>query len=94
MKCLTNIHEKVSFCVVTRSDVLAGKFDTDYESAIAFGRAKEVIDASEKKEILLSELNKYSGDYPIAGRNYMKKYWDETKVIKIKIEHLSGKAHE
>ena len=87
-------NEKVSFCVVTRSDVLANKFDTDYESAIAFGRAKEVIDASEKKDILLSELNKYSGDYPTAGMNYMKKYWDETKVIKIKIEHLSGKAHE
>jgi len=42
-------NEKVSFCVVTCSDVLANKFDTDYESAIAFGRANAVTDASEKK---------------------------------------------
>ena len=87
-------NEKVSFCVVTCSDVLANKFDTDYESAIAFGRANEVTDASGKKDILLSVINKYSKDYLDAGMNYMKKYWDETKVLKIKIEHLSGKAHE
>jgi hypothetical protein len=53
-----------------------------------------ITDDSEKKDILLSVLNKYSADYLKAGNNYMKKYWDETKVIKMKIEHLSGKAHE
>jgi nitroimidazol reductase NimA-like FMN-containing flavoprotein (pyridoxamine 5'-phosphate oxidase superfamily) len=86
--------EKVSFCVVTNSEVLASKFDTDYESAIAFGRVSEVGDAAEKKDILLSVMNKYSKDYQDAGMHYMKKYWDETKVFKIEIEHMSGKAHE
>ena len=89
-----NFNNKVSFCVVTKSDVLGNEFDTDYESAIAFGKATVIADDSEKKKILLSVLNKYSADYLKAGNNYMKKYWDETKVIKIKIEHLSGKAHE
>ena len=89
-----DFNNKVSFCVVTKSDVLSNEFDTDYESAIAFGTATVVTDDSEKKDILLSVLNKYSADYLKAGNNYMKKYWDETKVIKIKIEHLSGKAHE
>ena len=87
-------NKKVSFCVVTKSDVLANEFDTDYESAIAFGKATVITDDSEKKDILLSVLNKYSSDYLKAGDNYMKKYWDETKVLKIRIEHLSGKAHE
>ena len=89
-----NFNNKVSFCVVTKSDVLGNEFDTDYESAIAFGKANVIADDSEKNKILLSVLNKYSADYLKAGNNYMKKYWDETKVIKIKIEHLSGKAHE
>ena len=84
---------KVSFCVVTKSDVLANEFDTDYESAIAFGKAFVVTDDSEKEDILLSVLNKYSSEFIKAGENYMKKYWDETKVVKIKIEYLSGKAH-
>jgi len=87
-------NRKVSFCVVTKSEVLGNEFDTDYESAIAFGKATVITDDSEKKDILLSVLKKYSADYLKAGNNYMKKYWDETKVIKIKIEHLSGKAHE
>ena len=87
-------NENVSFCVVTKSDVLGNEFDTDYESAIAFGKAYAVSDDAEKKEILSSVLNKYSSDYLKAGNAYMKKYWDDTKVVKIKIEHLSGKAHE
>jgi nitroimidazol reductase NimA-like FMN-containing flavoprotein (pyridoxamine 5'-phosphate oxidase superfamily) len=87
-------NRKVSFCVVTKSEVLGNEFDTDYESAIAFGKATVITDDSEKKDILLSVLKKYSADYLKAGINYMKKYWDETRVIKIKIEHLSGKAHE
>ncbi|CAB1058533.1 hypothetical protein D1BOALGB6SA_3289 [Olavius sp. associated proteobacterium Delta 1] len=89
-----NFNKKVSFCVVTKSDVLGNEFDTDYESAIAFGKATVVTDDSEKMDILLSVLNKYSADYLKAGKNYIKKNRDETKVIKMKIEHLSGKAHE
>ncbi len=89
-----DFNNKVSFCVVTKSDVLANEFDTDYESAIAFGKATVITDNSDKKDILLSVLNKYSADYLKAGNSYMKKYWDKTKVIKIQIDHLSGKAHE
>ena len=80
--------------MVTKSDVLGNEFDTDYESAIAFGKAAVITDDSEKKDIMLSVLNKYSAEFLKAGNNYMKKYWDETKVVKIIIEHLSGKAHE
>ncbi len=89
-----DFNNKVSFCVVTKSDVLSNEFDTDYESAIAFGNASVIADEAEKRNILLSLLNKYSGDYLKAGNGYIKKYWDETRVVKIKIEHLSGKAHE
>jgi nitroimidazol reductase NimA-like FMN-containing flavoprotein (pyridoxamine 5'-phosphate oxidase superfamily) len=39
---------------------MANEFDTDYESAIVFGKATRVIKNSEKEEILLSVLNKYS----------------------------------
>jgi hypothetical protein len=39
-------------------------------------------------------LNKFSEKYLAAGKNYMKKYWDETRVIRIEIEHLSGKAYQ
>ena len=89
-----DFNHKVSFCVVTRSDVLSNEFDTDYESAVAFGRASVIADDTEKKDILLSLINKYSADYLKAGNNYIKKYWSDTKVVKLTIDHLTGKAHE
>lgn len=89
-----DFNNKVSFCVVTKSDVLGNQFDTDYESAIIFGKTIVVTDDSEKEKILLAVLKKYSADYMEAGNNYMRKNWDDTKVIKIEIEHVSGKAHE
>lgn len=84
--------KKVSFCVVTKSDVLASKFDTDYESAIAFGTIAEVTDDAEKRDVLMSLVHKYSAPYAEAGENYLKKYWDVTRVFKIAIEHLTGKV--
>jgi nitroimidazol reductase NimA-like FMN-containing flavoprotein (pyridoxamine 5'-phosphate oxidase superfamily) len=86
-------NEKVSFCVVSRSDILAVKFDTDYESVIAFGKASEVTEDSGREAVLLSLVNKYSGEHLAAGRNYIRKYWDDVRIIRIEIEHLSGKAY-
>ncbi|MDX2439673.1 MAG: pyridoxamine 5'-phosphate oxidase family protein [Desulfobacterales bacterium] len=86
--------ENVSFCVVSKSDVLANEFDTDYESAIVFGKAAMVTEDSEKEEILLSVLNKYSSGFMKAGKNYMKKFWNDTTVIKIEVEHITGKARK
>ncbi|CAB1081515.1 Nitroimidazole resistance protein NimB [Olavius algarvensis Delta 1 endosymbiont] len=63
-----DFNNKVSFCVVTKSKVLGNEFDTDYESAIAFGNATVITDESEKKDILLSLLNKFSADYLKSGR--------------------------
>ena len=88
-----NFSNKVSFCVVAKSDVLPKEFDTDYQSAIAFGLAFEVTNSSEKKDILMSIINKYSPDYLQAGKLYMEKYWDESKVIKIEIKHITGKTN-
>lgn len=87
-------NEKVSFCAATKADVLASKLGTDYESVIVFGWANAVTDESEKEDILLSVLNKFSEKYLAAGKNYMKKYWDETRAIRIEIKHLSGKAYQ
>ena len=88
------LNEKVSFCMVAKSDILANKFDTDYKSVIIFGKAVEVTGDSEKEKFFLALINKYSSEYMEAGNNYMKKYWSDAKVIKINIEHISGKAHE
>ncbi len=84
-------NDKVSFCVVGQTQILPDKFSTKYESVIVFGRAIEVSD-DEKNMVLLEILNKYSPDYIEQGKEYIQKASKATKVIKISIEHISGKA--
>lgn len=84
-------NNKVSFCVVGQTCILPDKFSTKYESVIIFGRASEVFD-NEKNTIFLEILNKYSPDYIEKGKEYIKNSSARTKVIKISIEHISGKA--
>lgn len=84
-------NDKVSFCVVGQTDVLPDKFSTKYESVIIFGRAKEVFE-DEKKEALLELIKKYSVDYMEKGKAYIENASLRTKVIKVSIDHISGKA--
>ncbi|MBP2032793.1 nitroimidazol reductase NimA-like FMN-containing flavoprotein (pyridoxamine 5'-phosphate oxidase superfamily) [Clostridium algifaecis] len=84
-------NSKVSFCVVGQTCILPDKFSTKYESVIIFGMAVEVFD-DEKSLTLLEILNKYSPDYIEKGKEYIKNASKATKVIKINIEHISGKA--
>lgn len=84
-------NDKVSFCVVGKTCVLPDKFSTKYESTIVFGRASEVFD-DEKNIALLEILNKYSSDFIEQGKEYINKASNATRVMKISIEHISGKA--
>lgn len=86
-------NSKVSFCVVGQTSILPDKFSTKYESVIVFGLAAEVFD-DEKNAVLLEILNKYSLDYIEKGKEYIKNASNATKVIKISIEHISGKARK
>lgn len=83
---------KVSFCVVGQTSPLPEKFSTGYESVIAFGHASEVI-AEEKNSALLELIMKYSPDFIEKGKVYMQSAAAKTKVFKINISHLTGKAN-
>ena len=81
----------VSFCVVGKTRTLPGEFATEYESAVAFGTASE-IENDEKREALVKLLEKYSPDFMTQGKKDIAGKTTQTKVIKIDIAHLSGKA--
>ena len=46
----------------------------------------------QSKPALLETLSKYSADYIEQGKEYIQKASKATKVMKIIIEHISGKA--
>lgn len=84
-------NSKVSFCVVGNTNVLPAEFAIKYESALAFGIASEV-EGEERYNALLLLLEKYSPEFIEEGKNYIAQKDKATKVIKIEIDHISGKA--
>lgn len=90
---LDNIKEnsKVSFCVVGKTKVLPSEFATEYESAVAFGVASE-IQGSERNDALIAILEKYSPEFITQGKRYIEQKDKATTVIKIDINHMTGKA--
>lgn len=84
----------VSFCVVDNVKVLSDKFDTLFRSTIVFGTGELVTDQDEKRNALIALLEKYSPDHMEKGIKYMNNEWDNTSVVRIAIEHMTGKAQK
>ena len=82
---------RVSFCVVTDTELQPEDFTTKYKSVIAFGTAKEV-EGEEKKRALMLLIKKYSSGFMDKGRDYVNKQAAGTVIVKISIEHITGKA--
>lgn len=82
---------KVSFCVVGKTKVLPETFVTLYESVVVFGNAGEVHD-TERHTALVWLLEKYCSEFITEGHNYIESEHKRTKVVKIEISHMSGKA--
>ncbi len=82
---------RVSFCVVGRIQLLPEKFSTEYESVVAFGTASE-IDGEERQRALVWLLEKYSASFLPEGKRYIEQLDRATKVVKIAVHHLAGKA--
>ncbi len=84
-------NSKVSFCVVGKTKILSAQFATEYESAVAFGIASEV-KGPERYDALLWIVKKYSPACIEEGKFYIEQKDKATKVFKIEIKHISGKA--
>jgi len=86
-------NSKVSFCVVGSTEVLPKEFSAQYESVIVFGRASE-LQGEEKRAALVLILEKYAREYMTDGKREITKAGNAVSVIKISIEHMSGKGRE
>jgi uncharacterized protein len=87
------VNPAVSFCVVGATRTLPEKFGTEYESAVAFGSAHEIFEL-EKRQALLKILEKYAPDFIASGTKYIDGKFAKTRVVRIVIEHLTGKARK
>jgi len=84
-------NRSVSFCIVGNTEILPDKFGMRYESAIVSGNIEEVF-GDQKQTGLEGFLMKYSKNFVQQGREYIEKLRERTRVFKMAIRDISGKA--
>jgi uncharacterized protein len=86
-------NKSVSFCAVGDTEIMPEKFGTKYESVIVSGSIQEAFD-KEKQIALEGMLNKYSRNHFEKGIEYIENLKSKTRVFKIIIRDLTGKARK
>jgi nitroimidazol reductase NimA-like FMN-containing flavoprotein (pyridoxamine 5'-phosphate oxidase superfamily) len=81
---------RVCFTVVGYSELLPSSFTANYESVIVFGIAN-VLEGAEKVDMLQALVRKYSPEYYDKGMKVIDAFKDKCSVIRIDIEHITGK---
>lgn len=56
-----------------------------------FGTASD-IGGEEKRRALVGLIEKYSPDFLDNGKKYIANSFDKTKIVKVEIDHITGKA--
>ena len=85
------LNKSVSFCAVGNTELLPDKFGTKYESVIVSGEVDEVFDMN-KQNAMEGLLHKYSSEFIDNGIKYIEGLREKTRVFKITINKLTGKA--
>ena len=90
IECVSN-NNKISFTHVDKIELLSDEFVTNYESIMVFGIA-EIAGDEEKRKALTMFIDKYSGNFKEDGMKHIEEDFNNTSVVKINIEHITGKA--
>lgn len=84
-------HSKVSFCIIDQDEVIPSEYTTYFRSVILFGNASIIEDDLEKRHALEILAYKYSPDFEEGRAKEIESGFDAVCMVKIDIEHMSGK---
>ena len=85
-------HNKASFCVIARDEIVPERYTTHYKSVIAFGKARILENASEIRESIELLAKKYNPTDTAEHRSAeIEREYSALCMIELKIEHLTGK---
>lgn len=84
----------VTFCVVGKDEVIQEEYSSSYESVVVYGTAKIIEDLDVKRKALLELVKKYCPIMMDQAESYIEAGVKDTGIVKINIEHLSGKYHD
>ena len=83
---------RASFCVVGATQVVPDKFTTAYESVIVFGKVVATLSDDERRAALRLLVKKYCPAFIAKGEKYMEASFDRTHILRLDIEHRTGKT--
>ncbi len=84
-------HDKVSFCIFDQGCRNEGDWAYNVKSVIAFGRIDFVDDADVLTDIVTKLCHKFTQDDEYI-KNEIKLHGHRTLLMRLKVEHLCGKA--
>ena len=91
LECLDK-NPNVSFTIIGKTNVLADKFTTEYQSLVVRGIAKHNLSEKERLNALELFIDKYSPEHKAIGMKYAEKSFHRTEIIVLEIKSISGKA--
>jgi len=87
-----DLNNRVSFCVVGKTNVISNQFTTEYESIILECEASRNLSKDERMNALSLILDKYSPQDKVVGMKYAEKSFARTEIIKLEIKKWTGKS--
>ena len=82
---------RCSFCVIEQDEIRPAEFTTYFRSVIAFGRIQILEAADEKVQALRLLGRRYSPNDEAGLQHEIDKSLDHVMLIRLDIEHISGK---
>ncbi|MDR1667439.1 MAG: GNAT family N-acetyltransferase [Bacteroidales bacterium] len=87
-------NHRVSFCVVGQEQVHAERFTTAYESVLVFGKITVVLSDEERMQAMELLVRKYCPEQSALWREHLLKSFAVTQVLRLDIEHHTGKKRK
>ena len=84
-------HDKVSYCVIAKDDIVQERVTTYFQSVVCFGRIRIVEDPEEKRNAAVLIGEKFAPDNKAGYMNEIEKMFNVLTVFEITIEHMTGK---
>lgn len=84
-------HEKASFCVIDKDEIVPEKYTTYFRSVIAFGKVRLVEDAEEMRRVATALAMKYSADFAEGIPAEIDSSIRNMAIIEMTIDHMTAK---
>lgn len=84
-------HEKASFCVIDKDEIVPEKYTTYFRSVIAFGKVRLVEDAEEMRRVATALAMKYSADFAEGIPDEIDSSIKNMAIIEMTIDHMTAK---